>query len=120
MSAYNWITAFATCPHCGTEHEIVIQTHMSSSYGGDERGRFFDRCYALGEKMRWWSKSHPKFAEWIVSHAVPKEPDSFLECCYGKCSGCKQEIDSVVQFSDVTPVLVKDIGVLDEWPSDFP
>jgi len=86
MGAYNWVIIEETCPVCGRKATIRCQTHVASSYGGGPDGRFLDREYRLGERMRWWAPSDPEYPQWRAMGRmdVPLER-SDQEACYSTC-----------------------------------
>jgi hypothetical protein len=123
MAAFNWILLEQECPACHTVALIRCQTHVASDFGGDERGRFCDREYRLGQPMHWWPPSHPRFMEWRhggdagVATRLPREMAE--EACYGTCAGCGADLFAVVRFRDAVPVEVRQLGLEENWPAGY-
>jgi len=113
VGAFNWIVIDDVCATCGRLAKIRCQTHVASSYGGDEDGRFFDEEYRLGERMRWWEPGHPKFVEWRHDGRIDPVDDPLLdeEACYSHCLLCESDdLVVVVRFRDLTPTEVLGIS----------
>lgn len=120
MGAYNWISVTDRCPACHRDATIRCQTHVASSYDGST-GRFMNREYRLGEKMRWWEETHPDYATWrVMGHRSPR-PDSSHdeEACYSECTLCGARLYVVLRFHEASPIAVLGVGLEDEWPSDY-
>ena len=95
------------------------QTHVASSYDGDETGRFHDRYYELGQRMAWWPKGHPKFGSWTTgAHSATTEIEA-VEACYSSCLACKAELFAIVQFQELVPKAIIGFGLEREWPDGF-
>ncbi len=115
MGAYNLIVLKNVCPACGHTGLFYFQTHVASSFSGDESRRFCHREYNIGERMPWWNAGDPK--AWFRTE---KQPDwmegadavgnnmlwDCEEICYGECPACKVELCAAIAFKDVTPVRV--------------
>lgn len=121
MGAFNWVLVKENCPVCQREATIRCQTHVASSFGGAAEGRFQDREYRLGEKMRWWSEADPEYSTWRILGRKDAEldPVSAEEACYSACTLCGARLYVVLRFRDVAPIAVLAIGPEDEWPSDY-
>lgn len=116
MSAYNWITVDAQCPACGRSVAFRCQTHVASSYGGDENGRFFDCDYVLGQRMSWRPVRFDR--DWRGGNSLaPLPPNEDLEACYSTCSRCGREVIVVLRFQEMTPTRVESVSL--EWPDGF-
>jgi hypothetical protein len=110
MSAFNYVTFEGTCPSCGHRAVMRVQTHIASDYEGDERGRFMDRDYGVGERMWWFGPSHPDFDTWKTWGG---DGSRVTEECYGVCTRCNAPVSTVVEFEDVT---VKSIASVSPRP----
>lgn len=126
MSAYNEILVNEKCPACNTTSEFTCQTHIASSFDGDNRGRFCCRKYRLNEPMMWWKKSHPEFDSWRVyvdDEYTYKEKSKFeVEPCLTTCPNCSKELYIAIEFEINTPKRVVEIGLESdlEWKKFYP
>jgi hypothetical protein len=123
MAAYNWVVFQATCPVCGRHARVRAQTHVASSFDGDERGRFADREYEIGQALYWWPRTHRAFDTWRDAGIVTpdlSEPDRVEDACYARCSGCHAELFAVIVFHVNVPVAVKELGPESAWPARHP
>src|ERR1051325_3408551 len=116
MGAYNWIVIRDQCPVCGQESDIRCQTHIASSYDGDETGRFHDRNYRFGERMAWYFEGHKLFPQWRDGGDPGQPSDSAVEACYSNCQTCGADLYTVVRFENLTPTQVIELGPGREWP----
>jgi hypothetical protein len=119
MAAYNWIAIEEICPSCRQPSPIRCQTHMASSYNGDETGRFFDRVYKIGDRMAWWPQTHKDFARWQEDSEPGQPPHHTLEACYSKCENCGAELYAVIRFKDLKPIEVVEVGLESQWPEGY-
>ena len=119
MAAYNWITICYTCLACRREASIRCQTHIASSYDGDETGRFFDRDYRLGERMAWWVPGHKNYPEWREEEGLPISSNDAVEACYSRCESCDAGLCVVLRFDDLTPSEVLSCGLEEHWPEGY-
>jgi hypothetical protein len=119
MAAYNWIVIEEKCPSCQQWGSIRCQTHVASSYDGDETGRFLDRVYRIGDEMAWWPRGHRKFEVWR-EEGEPNQPSEYaLEACYSKCGGCGAELYAVIRFQHLKPIEVVEVGLESHWPESY-
>lgn len=120
MGAFNWVVIEERCPVCQREAAIRCQTHVASSYDGDE-DRFQDREYRLGEKMRWWDQADPEYPTWRVLGRIDAkfDPRSAEEACYSQCSLCGARLYVILRFQDITPKVVLGLGPEADWPTDY-
>ena len=113
MAAFNYILLEAQCPHCGQQTIQKAQTHIASDFDGDSRGRFVEQEYRLGERMRWFLPEADGFADWMT---WGKSPDGRVrEVCASKCERCGAKVYAVIEFIDVTPVDVLEVGPVANW-----
>jgi len=134
MAAFNWIEFLDICPSCLTKQLIVSQTHVASDFDSDCKERFHDVTYRLGEKMKWWSRSHPSNRDWKNGNLKVKHQFSNLnetpafqdssknevtECCYANCSVCNVELYAIIGFRDCSPIQVLQVGFEDDWPESY-
>ena len=121
MGAFNWILITNECPVCKRQATIRCQTHVASSFGGDIDGRFQNREYHLGEKMRWWDDSDPEYPMWRVLGRKDSQLDSRSadEACYAECTLCGARLYVILLFQDLTPQAVLGIGPEEQWPSEY-
>lgn len=123
MSAFNWIEFRAKCPVCNHEDKTLkSQTHVASSYDGDDNERFHDHVYTIGQKMRWFSEPDNRFADWkqgnyIKQNLLPDNKD--IECCYTTCTYCNAQLYAVVEFENCIPFRITQIGLEENWPKEF-
>jgi hypothetical protein len=121
MSAFNWIVFDDICPACGQHATIEAQTHTAAAYGGDDSGRFHDRCYGIGQVLAWWPPSDPRYDQWRNRPMTRVGDDGrVLECCYATCRFCGAELWTIVEFVDLVPVRVIASGKEENWPDNFP
>jgi len=116
MAAYNLIVVRAPCPSCKRPSEIRCQTHVASSFDGDERGRFCARTYTLGETMAWWGPGDPRFEQWCDG-ALPTTPPLYEEACYSTCASCQADLCVVIEFRNVVPTRVVGVTTEQNWPA---
>jgi hypothetical protein len=81
---------------------------MASDYDGDERGRFMNRDYRLGERMNWFSNTHPDFDTWKT---WGDNGDRIHESCPATCPKCGTELSAEIAFEDVTPIAVTELAL---------
>lgn len=110
MAAFNWIIVTEDCPACGAEATLRCQTGVASSLDGDERGRFCNAEYLLGQTMNWWPTTDARYPEWHVfgpaySSADPSAPFDEDECL-ATCTSCRAELVVVISFERATPIAV--------------
>lgn len=118
MAAYNHVEFDSLCPACGTTQKLSMQTHVASSYSGDERGRFFDLTYRIGEAMRWWPADDPRHAAWREG-GDPGHTSPVREACYATCTGCRAELCVVLEFDGPTPSRVVAVTLESQWPEGY-
>ena len=116
MGAYNWIEVDALCPVCGENSTIRCQTHVASSFDGDDSGRFCLRTYRLGDPMPWFSSSETGYHR-RLEMAEPENQADARETCYSDCTRCDAELFVVIQFRGFTPSEVVGLGLESEWPT---
>ncbi|HVB17548.1 MAG TPA: hypothetical protein VNF04_13510 [Stellaceae bacterium] len=120
MAAFNWVRFDAVCPVCRERASIRAQLHVAAAFEGDARGRFCNRTYRLGEKLRWWDPAHKDFGDWKIGG----EPGgvlagTVLECCYAYCMRCARELYAVIEISDLMITKIVEIGPEASWPSVY-
>lgn len=121
MGAYNDIEFAAACPACGVRQRIVAQTHVAGSYDGDDTGRFCLRQYQLGERMRWWPRTDPRWPDWTADADLVRLPDGDVtECCYTGCLACGVALFAIIRFRDAVPIEVVRVGLDKDWPIEYP
>jgi hypothetical protein len=119
MAAYNWIIIEGHCPSCKQPAPIRCQTHIASSYDGDETGRFFDRVYRIGSRMAWWPEGHKDFDRWRENSEPGQPPNLAVEACYSKCGKCGIDLFAVIRFNDLKPIAVVEVGLESQWPEGY-
>jgi hypothetical protein len=115
VAAYNWILFDVACPACGKVARIEAQTHVASSFDGDQSGRFCHRDYRLGETIAWWPRNDDQFASWAES-ADPSRPEVVTEACYATCTACARKLYAVVEFDGLVVRRVSEVGLEADWP----
>jgi hypothetical protein len=117
MGAYNWIDHEIVCPSCRRLAVIRIQFHYAASYDGDERGRFHDRWYRIGESLCRFEPSDPRFAQ-LNEDGIRDDatPGRILEYCYSRCRTCDAELFAAVAFQDLTILEVLHVGPEQDMP----
>ena len=118
MSSYNWIEAEGTCPACGEPSIFRTQTHVASSYEGDEQGCFFDRTYKLGEPMAWWPQTDDRYELWS-EHCDPKHCSPLREACYCDCTRCGAGLCVVIEFENLRATRIVQASRESEWPDRY-
>ena len=109
MAAYNWIVFREACPKCGNDALIRAQCHVASSFDGDNTGRFCQREYRLGARMKWWDKSDDRYDTWkTTAGTVRPSPgnEDVVERCDADCPACGAELFALIGFRDITPANV--------------
>lgn len=118
MSAFNWLEFEDVCPICGRMSIIRAQFHVAASFDGDDRRRFSGVTYQIRQELHWWRDEGRK-ALWLEKGVpIPGQTNAVRECCYASCvSGHK--LYTVVEFRDLRPEKVIDIGPEENWPSNY-
>jgi hypothetical protein len=123
MGSYNWIVVTSACPSCKQVRELRCQTHVASSYDGDDTGRFHDREYRLSEEMSWWPPTDARFESWRTNDGPdPSSGEYVEEVCDATCGDCGAELSALISFVARRPVALLRIGLARDWPgthSDF-
>lgn len=123
MGLYNSIRFESRCPQCGTS-TLQVQCHVATSGTADQEGRFALEVYRLGDRMRWWPILHERWASCFNGGDIALfKLREAIECCYGSCMSCKENIYAIIRFKDrafgsnpvtgesmITPVEVLDLG----------
>jgi len=121
MSAFNWIEFDSKCPVCFVHTPIRAQSHLAASFESDDRGRFCQQVYKLGDTMRWWNKGDKRHEEWVTGgQPVVGDAMSTRECCYATCVAHGDEIYVVFEMSNLVIREVIDLGPVDKWPAAYP
>ena len=117
MGAFNYIRVSGNCPICKKEASILCQTHIASDYdGNDEVGRFHDHIYEIGQKMPWFADDPET---WITYDEFKIAENKAQEGCYSSCESCKVEIYVLLEFENITPVKVIEIGPQESMPNKY-
>lgn len=116
MAAFNYIKAQATCPACRRTVEMKFQTHIASDLDGDATGRFMERVYRLGDKMAWFDGDHEDFDCWMTWGIPTRGP--VYEYCHATCENCGSELYGCIQFEDLRPTKISELGLAEDWPTD--
>ena len=117
MGAFNYIAIKGKCPFCNKQSEIICQTHIASDYDGDMNiHRFHDHTYEIGEKMPWFKDD---YESWYTHEKWKVSEDTAIEACYSSCSSCKSDVYVLIEFKDVTPVKILEIGKQNEMPQKY-
>jgi hypothetical protein len=117
MAAFNTIRLSGLCPAHGRQAQISAQTHVASSFDGDDRGRFLGHTYSLGERMRWWSSGSPDWRADTRKDIHDESANRCEEACYATCEECGAELCVVLEFIDLAPVAVLAITLENDWPA---
>ena len=121
MAAYNYVKFEQKCPVCKVFSTICAQCHTASSYDGEDGEIFHGHTYSLGERMRWWNRSDPRWSDWNTDgSSIRSDSQVALESCYSECLNCKHELYAVVRFDNLTPTQVTDVGREEDWPEGYP
>lgn len=121
MSAYNWIVAVVSKNTDNDTTTIRCQTHIASSYEGNDSGRFHDKEYKLGEKMAWWQPLEPKYRSWRDGDNRKVTDDNeavAFECCLAS-SEQNDSLYAVIKFENLVPVEIVEFGNECDWPEGF-
>jgi hypothetical protein len=116
MSAFNTIVILSQCPACGQVANVKCQTHVASLYAENLSGIIEPREYALGESLVAKAVHSRRVAEWLLN----VRGEQFSECCYADCEMCHAALFAVIDFSELTPVAVRRVGLEAQWPVEFP
>jgi hypothetical protein len=120
MSAFNWIEFRGVCQVCRKDTGIRAQTHIAASFNGDSRGRFRGRTYSLGQEMLWWQEGHPERDSWGDGRQlISAEANTIRECCYAVCVPNDHKLYAVIEFANLRPVRVLEIGRDEDWPASY-
>jgi hypothetical protein len=121
MAAFNWIELESTCPVCSEATIIRAQSHVAASFESDEQGRFCQRTYKLGDKMRWWPRGNNDYDKWMIGGKKEiEDPDSVRECCYATCVAHADRLYVVLAIADLVVRGVLEIGPEEKWPASYP
>jgi len=110
MAAFNYILFEATCPSCGQRATIRAQTHIASDYDGDERGRFMNHEYRVGEAMWWFMPTHPDYETWKTWGG---EGSRVSEECFATCTHCSARSRVTIDFEDTVVLGVSELSLND-------
>jgi hypothetical protein len=118
MGAYNYVVFEDVCPSCGERSRIRAQTHVASSFDGDDRGRFCHKDYQLEETMAWWPKTDSAgWQSWLEgADEVVGDGVGACEHCYADCEACKAELVVTIDFRDAVPTATRNLRVYDGVP----
>jgi hypothetical protein len=121
MGAYNWLSFSGDCPDCGERTTIVAQLKFASSYGGDDKGRYHDRFYKVGDKLAWFDLQDARYKD-PNHHAVEDKdsPGRILECAYAHCDSCRANLFAIVAISEFRIVEIVRIGLERDEPPGSP
>lgn len=121
MAAFNWIIFDNRCPVCSEMTKIRAQTHVASTFEGDEQGRYCNMTYRPKDKMRWWDKGDERYANWTLggNRVIGDTSDDIRECCYAICSNRNDRLYAIVKFSNLTVEDILEIGPEERWPTDY-
>ncbi|MEQ9073141.1 MAG: hypothetical protein RLP09_04740 [Sandaracinaceae bacterium] len=103
MAAFNYLRFQMQCPHCGQVVEARAQVHVAADFDGDETGRFLNREYRLGEKMRWFSDADE--LDWI-GFCERNPVGALYETTTVTCSLCSAESEVDVEFDSLVATRV--------------
>ena len=118
MGAYNYIFFDAVCPACGVAGACCAQTHVASSFNGDDRGRFCHRYFELNEPMRWWDRDDPNWVDWIDgADCASRDGVLAIEYCYTDCAHCDADLKAVICFRDAVAIEYRMLRVIPKWSS---
>jgi hypothetical protein len=121
MGAYNWLRFSDVCPDCGERTAIVAQLKYASSYSGDDKGRYHDRSYKVGDKLAWFDLQDSRYKDPNHSGVVDQDdPGRILECTYADCDSCRAKLFAIVAISEFRVVEVIRIGLEKDEPRGFP
>lgn len=115
MAAFNYIEFNYMCPNCFSHSKMKAQTHIASDYEGDETGRFMERTYQLGEKMAWYDVYSEEYIDWMT-WGKPINNQPVTEYCHTSCMSCQRDLYSLIEFQDITPVKIIEIGLKEKSP----
>ena len=111
MAAYNILKEFYTdCPVCGIRSTQSVQFKTASSPGGEGETQFAYKSYSFGDRMPWWSRSDPRYAEWREGADKQIGPDAADEWIMLRCANCLSELRVVVSFESLYIVGVSDVS----------
>jgi hypothetical protein len=70
--------------------------------------------------MVWWPASETK-REWRIDgrETAPVTSDTVHEACHASCPLCEAPLFVVIEFRDLVPEAVLQIGVEAEWPAGY-
>ena len=67
--------------------------------------------------MRWWPESDPRRDTWAeLAAPAPGRGDVARECCYARCQAHGHALYAIVEFLDLRPVRVLEVGIEENWP----
>lgn len=118
MSAFNYVEVDEVCPACRQQRKLSAQVHVAASYAGDERGRFHDKTYQLGQAMDWWRAEDPRHAGW-ADGGDPAHRSPVQEACYATCSGCQAQLCVILEFDGPRPSRAAAVTLESQWPHGF-
>lgn len=114
MAAYNYVVFDETCPACGIRATLRAQTHIASDYEGDKTGRFMENEHKLGERMRWFARDSQDYDTWATWGWL-LGTEEVREVCPANCMACGAKLYAVLEFVDVAPVRVREVGMESDW-----
>ena len=64
-----------------------------------------------------WFAEHERSDPWYIDDSYLSSSGSAIEWCYSECERCNEELYVAIEFIDITPTRVIEIGLEDEMPN---
>ncbi len=109
--AYNILDAVKIdCPVCEirSTHQLQITTAASHLHGPDG-GSLSCRSYKFGDRLAWWPRSDPRYAEWRESGSSESGSDAAEEWLPLTCPSCLSKLLVLIGFESLYIVGVIDV-----------
>ena len=111
MGAYNTLEKLQIdCPACGVRSIQSVQFKTASSPAGKNEVQFAYKSYFIGDRIPWWSRPDPRYAEWRQNADDQIGPDAVDEWIRLRCANCQSELRVVISFESLYIVGISDIS----------
>ena len=71
---------------------------------------------AIGESLVANSERSNRVAKWLLE----LRGKYVTECCYADCELCHADLFAIIEFFELTPVAVAEVGLEEDWPDGSP
>jgi hypothetical protein len=65
--------------------------------------------------MAWFDKSEDEYDDWMT-WGKPENGSLLREYCYAECSSCRSNLYTLIEFKELTPVNIAEVGFIADAP----